>query len=192
LLTNKLLLALEHLFSINSEGGPLLCVDATAAANWNTDPSGSDYYNLCASFEASPGSEAVLITIAARAAIAWEMAGAGTADVFRDIDGTMRIIRAWVNDDSSEEIERLANARSPNQTRIGEIDIPSGRLAVLWAPETGKSISAYTDAIAQEVKGTSMDGTYYILKVACGKYSCVHDEVKLGESEVRRLTLTLL
>jgi len=48
------------------------------------------------------------------------------------------------------------------------------------------------DAIAQEVKGTSMDGTYYILKVACGKYSCVHDEVKLGESEVRRLTLTLL
>jgi hypothetical protein len=181
---------MNHLFSINTEGGPLLCADMDAARCWKGSEAGSaDYEDLCARFDATPKLAATLITVGDHPAIAWEMCGPGTADVFRSTDGLIRIVRAWVDEDAQEEIEKLAAHDAPSHVEVGEIEIPSGLLAVLWAPESGQRIPLSTEQDVQRVSGTSLNDSAFLLKVSSSRYRCQHDEVNVGVSRAVRLTL---
>jgi len=181
---------MNHLFSINAEGGPLLLIDAIAVAQWDgAENGGENYQRLSAMFDVSPNIQGLLFDVKCNLALAWEMSGAGTADVFGDASGVVRIVRAWLSEDTAEELENLALAVSQSSVSIGEIYVPSGRLAVFWAPESGKFI---TNSGAEEfrmVKGTVLAQSAFVMKVTSKKYECLHDEVKVGMSQARRLTL---
>jgi len=181
---------MKHLFSINTEGGPLLCLDARAATGWKGCEAGStDYENLCARLNAQPELAATVFTVGERSAVAWEMSGPGTADVFETDEGRIRIVRAWLDEDRAEEIEQLASADASSNQNLGEIEIPSGLLAVLWAPESGQKIPLSTERDVQRVPGTSIDDSAFVLKVPSRRFRCAHDEVRVGAALARRLTL---
>jgi hypothetical protein len=184
--------ALKHLFYVNAEGGPLLCADAQVMRSWRgAEPGAPDYDALCAVLEGEPHCEGVVIEFAGRPAVAWEMGGAGTADVFLDDSGIIRIVRSWLDDDDHRmsTIAALATAAGPGQTAIGELAVPSGRLAILWAPESGETIREYGDAEVEEVADTSMGASAFVMRVTARRYACLHDEVSLASGDARRLTL---
>ena len=168
----------------------MLCVDARAAKNWNgAEGDGSDYENLCAIFDSSPSLPAALVAIGDQTAIAWEMACAGTADIFHNATGTIRIVRAWLAEDSANHLLKLASILSSTKKEIGKINIPSGDLAVFWAPESGRTIKPLGNAKIQRVKATAVSGSAVIPKTIGGGFICSHDEVEFGRSHARRLTL---
>ena len=117
------------------------------------------------------------------------MSGPGTADVFETGDGRIRIIRAWLDEETPEELEQLASADASSHVEVGEIEIPSGLLAVLWGPESGKRIPLSMERDVQPVPGTSIDDSAFVLKVPSRRYRCEHDEVRVGAAIARRLTL---
>jgi hypothetical protein len=181
---------LKHLFYVNAEGGPLLCADVQAMRTWRGATSGApDYDALCALFDAESHCEGAVIEIAGRPAVAWEMGGAGTAHVFRDDAGIIRIVRVWLDDDSMKTVVALAAAAAPPQTTIGEFAVPSGRLAILWAPESGETIPENSHAEVEEVLCSGISCTAFVMRVTARRYICLHDEVSLASGDARRLTL---
>jgi hypothetical protein len=182
--------SMKHLFYVNAEGGPLLCADVQVMRTWRGAMSGApDYDALCAIFDAEPHCEGTVIEVAGRHAMAWEMGGAGTADVFRNNAGIIRIVRPWLNDDITSTVEALATAVAHTQAAIGELAIPSGRLAILWAPESGETIPENGDAEVEEIRQTSIACSAFVMRVAARRYACLHDEVSLASGDARRLTL---
>lgn len=180
----------RHLFSINAEGGPLLCLDAQAAIGWKGyECGGADYENLCSRFDAQPELEAIVFTVSQHSVIAWEMSGPGTAEVFRSADGHIHIVRAWTDDDAHDAVGLLASVESFSHVDVGEIEVPSGLLVVLWSPESGQRILLATERDVQPVTGTSLDGSAFVVKVTSRRYRCRHDEVRVGAVLARRLTL---
>lgn len=176
--------------TINAEGGPLLLVDARAATSWRGSGTGSqDYENLCAMFDAKPQLEGVEVVIDAQAAVAWEMAGAGTACVYQLAGGQLRLVRAWVEEDTSEELEQLALYDATRCVPIGDISVPSGLLAVLWAAEPGEPVPTQISGDLESVEDTALNNSAVVMKVAHHHYRCWHDTVSLNASRARRLTL---
>ena len=181
---------MKRLFSINAEGGPLLLMDAATAGKWRGVEAGSsDYQELCAILDDSPSAPGLFFNVGGSLCLAWEMSGAGTADVFRKENGVVRLVRAWLAKDTPEELQRLADAEDKDGTLVGELPITSGYLAVLWAPESGETIFASGEGEVQEVKGTSIDESAFLVNMPIKKYACVHDEVAVGDSQARRLSL---
>jgi hypothetical protein len=181
---------MKHVFSINAEGGPLLCLDAHAATGWKgSEGEGTDYANLCATFDGQPELAATMLTVGEHSAVAWEMSGPGTAEVFKAAEGRIRIVRAWLHEDTPQEIQHLASAEASSHTDVGEIEISSGLLAVLWAPESGNKVLLSTERDVQRVAGTSIDGSALVMKVPSRRFWCEHDEVRVGVAHARRLTL---
>ena len=62
-------------------------------------------------------------------------------------------------------------------------------LAVLWSAESGERIPVTPDADVQHVPGTSLGDSAFLIKVSGRCYRCQHDEVNIGTSQARRLTL---
>jgi hypothetical protein len=181
---------MKHLFTINTEGGPLLCFDAGCGRNWQGSESpSSDYKNLCAIFDSSPEMPATVVNIGGCHAVAWETSGAGSADVFRGDDARIRVVRAWVDDDTRRELEKLASADASTQVEIGDVEIPSGIVALMWSPESGQRIPLSLEQGFQRVPGTSLDDSAWVLRATKQRYRCYHDEVAVGKSQARRLTL---
>jgi hypothetical protein len=186
--------SMKHLFYVNAEGGPLLCADVQVMRTWRgAMPGAPDYDALCAIFDAEPHCEGTVIELAGSPAVAWEMEGEGTADVFRDDAGIIRIVRVWLDDDSLSTpvsaVDALAAAAASAQAAIGKVAVPSGRLAILWAPESGETIPENGDAEIEEVRGTSVGCSAFVMRVAARRYACFHDEVSLACGDARRLTL---
>ncbi len=181
---------MKHLLSVNGEGGPLLCLKARAATLWNgSEAGGADYDALCARFDSLPELAATVLTVGGNRGVAWEMCGPGTAGVFRGDGGQIRIIRAWADGDTPEELEELASAAASAHMEVGEIEIPGGLLAVLCGPESGQRIPLSTEHDVQRVPGTSLDDSAFLLKVSSRRYRCQPDEASVGAARARRLTL---
>jgi hypothetical protein len=183
-------LRLNPIASINAEGGPLLLLDARAATSWRgaLDES-KDYENLCAVFDAQPDLQGYETVIGAQRAVAWEMVGGGTADVFQLGGGRLRVVRAWIEEDTSEELEQLALADATTCVAIGDIHVPFGLLAVLWAPESGEPVPTDISGDLQYVEETAVNNSAVVIKVAHQHYRCWHDTVSIKTSSARRLTL---
>jgi hypothetical protein len=181
----------RHLFHVSSEGGPLVVADALLARHWNgVENGGADYDRLCEMFDQTPEPEGVVFQIFGEMAFAWEMGGEGTADIFRLQSGDVRIVRAWTDaDPPDDELMALAEADSRDQISLGIIRVPSRRLAIFWAPESGALIPERIEGGIHEVRGTSMASTSYVMSVETETFVCLHDEVETESSQARRLTL---
>ena len=180
----------EHLFSLNAEGGPLLCLDAAASSCWRGAEDGAaDYGNLCAEIDARPDFSAAILPLPGGPGVVWEMAGAGTADVFLRPDGSLIAMRAWLSEESAEELDRLVGAAASSRQELGDLAVPSGAIAVLWAPESGKSVPQGIGGLWQTVPGTALDESAFVVKAPYGHYSCLDEFVQVGEASARRLTL---
>ena len=114
---------MNHLFSINAEGGPLLCLDAGAAVKWKGAEDGAtDYEMLCSKIDNKPDFSAAVLSICGTACAVWEMAGAGTADVFLQPSGNICIVRAWLAPDATNEFAKLAGVDPILRQEIGGVE----------------------------------------------------------------------
>jgi hypothetical protein len=176
---------LEWIGTVNSEGGPLLVADPGAARKWS-GAEGEDYPSACEPFDADRSLEGLLIRLGSIEAIAWEMAGAGTADVFRTDDGFI-VVRYWLKDQNSKS-ERLALAgmASNRMVALGRLPLTSGWVCILWAAIAGDDIALPEASAAHGVRRNS-DGTSMAFELTPGTYDCSHDIVALeGAGRARR------
>lgn len=182
---------MNHIFSLNAEGGPLLCVDAGAAARWKgAEDDAPDYANLCAAIDAQPEFSATITLLAGFPGVVWEMQGAGTADVFVGDDGRITVVRAWLSEDTNDEVGELADTEPVSRMVLGVIDVPSGVLAVFWSVESGRTIPQHIDSRFKQIDGTAIKGSVFALKTTTSRYTCSDELVKVRNSHARRLTLS--
>lgn len=185
---------MRHLFSVNAEGGPLLLGDRQLVSTWR-GADAADYDRLCDAYDATPGAPGFEFPLGAGTGVTWEMEGAGTADVFGRNDGTLVVIRAWLADglganEQADALRALAEARGSDALRIGTLRVPTGMLALLWAPESGAELPDEITADFERVaKNTAIEGSVFLVKANAPGFDCTHDEVSAGGSQARRLTL---
>lgn len=180
---------MNHLVSINAEGGPLLCLDATRAAAWKGVDEDADFNSLCSDIDREPRFSAKVITVGGASCVVWEMQGAGTADIFSDAFGAIRIVRAWLAEDSADVVQELANVEPHLRKEVGEITVAGDILAVLWAAESGERIPLSVDGAFKAATGTAINESVFAIKVASGRYRCFDELVEARQSQARRLTL---
>jgi len=181
---------MEYLFSINAEGSPLLCLDARAAESWKGSEDGApDYDNLCAEIGTCSEFSAIVRQIGGQRSAVWEMGGAGTADVFLRHDGAVVVVRAWLAENTDRELIKVAIGNPDYRLEMGTIDVPSGILAVLWAPESGERIPQELDTGVVRVPGTAVRDSVFALKLPNVCFDSYDERVYIGMSEARRLTL---
>jgi hypothetical protein len=182
---------LDYVDNVDSEDGPLLIADARAARLWRgSDGNGSDYERAYKPLLS--GAPGTTIPIDSHQAVIWELGGAGTADVFYEKRVQIRIVRAWV--DNKDIIDVLADAPlNKNHTNLGAIEVSSGVLAILWAPENGQCIESLRVSQSSRPSGEmATDSAGLLLKVPKGQYTCLHDEVEKGGEAARRCHIILM
>jgi len=182
---------MKYLDNVDSEGGPLLIADATVARIWRGTES-SDYDRACEVFIQDSSIEGYLISVGSKQGLVWEMGGEGTADVFLEGNDHLIIVRAWLEDPTDEMSVLTVLAALPRtQTlSLGSLEITSGVLAILWAPESGESIETLEVAESARPTGEMMSESCGLLvALPNGVYSCWHDEVEHEGSEARRCHL---
>lgn len=182
---------MTHVFTLNAEGGPLLLCDVSAVKSWNGAEKGTtDYEQLCSAFDSNPGVQGMNFPVGASLGLAWEMSGAGVADVFLDEGGKIVIVRVWVNDDNPSVIKSLAELPAMNFVPIGRLSVTSRKIAILWAAESGKELSLESSQQVERAQsGTAIEASVYTLRTEANTFDCFHDEVAKNGARARRLTL---
>lgn len=179
-----------HSGTVSSEGGPLLLADAIAVHSWHgASEDSSDYERVCLLWDDLniPG---FTIEIGEHQGIIWELGGAGTADVFCTEDGTIHLVRAWLRESRDmASIHALAELPIHTVDPFASLRIGCGRLAILWAPESGECI------LPEDVNGTgnkppsgdlSINGAGLVVSLPNGDYTCLHDRVELNGQKALR------
>ena len=185
---------MENLGYVSSEGGPLLIADAAIARNWQgaTLDNVDDYQRACEIFDADSEVQGEFIPIAESRGLIWDMGGAGTSDIFLKDSAHLVIVRAWLDDTDDEEkaISDLAHTPLREYKDLGSLEVKTGLVAILWAPESGQCIEA-TDisGSAVSIDGTSIDGSGLLVKLERGAYKCLHDEFTGKHGDARRCHL---
>lgn len=178
---------------MNSEGGPVLCMDMQAARYWNGNKgSESDYCKLCETLENTPGFSSMTLTIRGLGMVVWEPHGSGTIDAFVDRNGDIVFVRSWLSGCESNEVEVLAVHEPIAREVIGTMELQSGGLAILWAPESGSNMP---DAVSEDVTlvhNTILERSVYIIKRPIGTLSFAIESVQLGNSQAQRLCVQQL
>ena len=90
-------------------------------------------------------------------------------------------VRGWSDEYSVALAEQLARAPATAHVSLGDLLVPSGALALSWAPESiGKSF---------EIDDASMGRTSFLVKVAHQRFTCADERTVTGETSARRLVL---
>jgi hypothetical protein len=184
---------MRHLNTVNSEGGPMLLMDARAARAWRgIEADGSDYERAGKVFEETPVPGGVL-SLGEDQAIVWNMGGSGTAHVFVDTAEHLVILRAWLdNPHDLETLFEMAALPWSEAVPFATLDIPSGVLAVLWAPESGECIEDEDLDVVESKRPTgemAIDSSGLLVSMPSGHYQCLHDEVHAARGNARRCHL---
>jgi len=193
----------EYINNVDSEGGPFLIADATVMIEWHgSDGDGSDYQHACDVLMTAPQLPAVLLPVGSGQALVWETEGAGTGNVFIKRRGELVIVRAWLDesdgddaDDELESIMALAELPLNEPITLGSLNITSGVLAILWSPENGEcieslDISSLGDDKSERPSGDmTTDASGLLVAIEIGNYTCLHDEIELGNASARRCHL---
>lgn len=163
---------------VDSEGGPLLLVDADLGSFWKGIES-EDYDRACKFFDSNPHSEGGGISIGHSDGLLWEMNGAGTAYVFSDDDNRVVIVRTWPNDILRSDIPELMASELPdNLKKIGELKVASGFLLILWAAESGECVNSGEGIIeGRPVGDFAIETSGAIIRLQPAQYECWHDEI---------------
>lgn len=189
---------MRYIDNVNSEGGPFLIADATVMRDWHgSDGDGSDYERGCRVLRSDPEPPGALIPIGTGEALVWNPYGAGTGDIFMDEQGSLTIIRAWLDepegadtDDELRTVTILASLPLTEATSLGSLEITSGVLAILWAPESGECIGSLDVDESERPTGEMATASSGLLvRIATGSYTCLHDESELEKVSARRCHL---
>ena len=184
---------MKYLDNVDSEGGPLLIADAEVARKWRGSGN-SDYDRACQVFIDDSSIQGHMVSIRQKQGLVWEIGGAGTADVFLDRSDHLIVVRAWL-DDPADEMSTLFTLAALPRTEVislGSLEITSGVLAILWAPESGECIESLEVVECERPTGEEMmsESSGLLVALPNGIYSCLHDEVKGLDGEARRCHLT--
>ncbi len=194
---------MKYLDNVDSEGGPFLVADAKVARDWHgVEEGGSDYDRVCRMFSTDPDIPGGLTSVGLERALVWETGGAGTGDVFLNGQDQLIIVRAWLDDagdaDDADELKTvtaLAEVPPNGAINIGSLRITSGVLAILWSPESGECIESLDvnflddDRSKRPSGDMATDASGLLVKVEIGSYTCLHDEIELGNASARRCHL---
>jgi len=181
---------LKHLGYINTEGGPILVMDASLCRFWRgAAGDGTDYLRVCQSFDRNPNQAGAPISIGDSHAMLWEMEGAGTADAF--INDHLVILRTWPCDPRDNTVPRkLAAEPLATGSELGQIQVPTGILVILWAAENGDCVKSLDVSENGRPAGNmAMGSAGLILRLGKGIYNCVHDRLETSLGTARRLHL---
>jgi hypothetical protein len=165
---------------VSTEGGPFLIADRAALARWSGDE-GGDYERLLGSLRVGQP-RTLALNLDGAASLAWNIP-TGTAQVWRLGPTAVLLTRSWVDQD--EDLPRLAQPPMRRTEPMGTVDVASGWLVILWAPEPG------ADVLAVEPRdGWSLDlsvgGAGLVVQVPPGRYECWGDEVDIGSASAWR------
>lgn len=132
---------MKSIGTISSEGGPLIVADLDNARLWpglEVLPAGLD--------DGLGEGELREVLCDGRPYLLWDIGGSGTADVFQDTHAVL-LVRAWLEMNPAEDslareaemISDFAQCREASvpQTSIATLEVPSSRIAVWWAWESG-------------------------------------------------------
>ena len=189
---------MKYIDNVDSEGGPFLLADAVIMRDWRgSEEDGSDYERACQSLRADPELPGALIPVESGKALVWDPYGAGTGDVFIKSQGHLVFIRCWLDEpaganeaDELRTITALAELPMGEAATLGLLEITSGILAILWAPESGECIESLDIEESERPTGETATGSSGLLvRVAGGNYSCLHDEFELEDVSARRCHL---
>ena len=184
---------MENLGYVSSEGGPLLIADSAIAQNWlgATFDTQDDYQRACEIFDAEPEVQGKLLTIANGMGLIWDMGGAGTSDIFLRDSTHLVIVRAWLDDPDDEAIvSTFAHTPLREHKKLGSLNIKTGIVAILWAPESGQTIEPTDISInAAPINNLGIDGSGLLVKLPIGEYQCLSDEFTTEHGDARRCHL---
>jgi hypothetical protein len=174
---------LKHLGIVCSEGGPLVFGDKSDLLTWTGAlEEGGDYAAVCNVFDTDPALEGFAFSHGDNAIVVWEMTGGGGADIFRDADGDLIVIRCWVNSGEVDDpdILRMAGVQDQSSQDVGEFRLVSNRLTIMWAAESGECLSEDipVDSFTPS-RETCMENTALIVSMRAGVYACLHDVITL-------------
>ena len=175
---------MEFFGTVSGEGGPLVFADASRIGIWD-GIDGSSYEELCSFLEIEGNEQGGKITPGGEELIVWELQGAGTADVLRASNGSLLIIRSWLNSSEGTNEVFTSQPRSKDATLLGEIQIKSDFLGVLWAPENGSCVEELSEG--RPSGEMSLDDGGWIVRCESGNYSFWHDNVQTADGDARRL-----
>jgi hypothetical protein len=178
---------LREINYVNSEGGPLLLADAAYGILWS-GIDGADYDRACEFLDSHPLLDGGVIPIDGGNGLLWEMNGAGTAHIFDRGDSGLVIVRTWPVDPSRTEIPELMGVEPTSYlTKLGDLDLLSGTLVILWAAENGECIKPEDLHVDGRPSGElAIDTAGAIVKVEPGQFECWHDEIRNDLGVARR------
>lgn len=177
--------------------------DANVARTWRgSDGGSSDYDRACLQLRSDPDAPGIQWGFNACQSIIWDPYGPGTGDAFSEGTDRLVFIRAWLDepadadtDDELATVSALVLLPSNEAVSLGTLEITSGVLAILWAPESGECIepsdieSLRLNESTRPSGEMSSDSSGLLVKMATGIYTCFHDEIELGGSSARRCHL---
>jgi len=178
-----------HLGFIDTEGGPLVLLDAMLAQFWS-GIEGIDYGRACNLFDLHPSAKGGIISIESGSALVWETGGAGTVDVYKTDNNGFVLVRAWLSQNAETSVLRkLADKPVEEFTELGGIEIASGSIAILWATESGRGVDSAISEQARRPKSLNLVNGGLVVPSRLGKFEAIHDSVKLSASHAQRLHL---
>ena len=168
---------IENLGHVSTEGGPVLLIDRAGVGEWS-GIEGDDYMRACALLDEQGHASA--IAVGRHRGLLWDMP-TGTADVWRMASDRLVLSRPWLNPDDENTLEvqarSLAELSGSDSLLLGRLQISSGWLAILWAPESGLQILQVppTDGLALDL---SVGHAAAVVGLTPGAYLCFQDEVR--------------
>lgn len=179
-----------------SEGGPILLGDAGDIRYWESDGSGADYEKACTVFEREDVFGGTVL-VNAHKGIVWEMGGAGTGNIFLSKEAIM-IVRSWTDgiEENPDFLSTIIEMPMETSTSIGEIEIYSETLAIMWAAECGQCITLDDIGLGllssgQRPSGDMVTGcSAFIVGVKNGVYQCLHNEIQINQYSARRCCIS--
>jgi hypothetical protein len=181
---------MEHLFTICAEGGPLLISSLSVARLWKGTEKPSDYEVLCSDFDANASTQGLIIKNESGIVLAWEMAGAGVADVYKHELGKITIIRVWSDDENLGLIGKIVEEPAMQPVFLGLLPVVNNALAIMWAAESGGRLPRKLEnRFERVVGGTAIESSVFAVQVDVNAFECYHEELRIMGVQARRLTL---
>lgn len=180
---------------VSCEGGPLIIGDASIVRTWRgyvNDDVADDYKRVCAVFDNDPQYEGGPIEVGSGQVVTWEMQGAGTSFVYEAPGDGLIIVRPWVDDPDADDsvIEEAAQLPLTNRVALGDLEVATGAILIMWATMSGLSFSDAELAVTGEPIGDlSMGETALVVTTPHKHFHLIHDYVEGPFGQARRCHL---
>jgi hypothetical protein len=179
--------AMRLIGRISSEGGPFLIADAVAARSWRGGDA-DHYERLLAALRGAGPSWGMSWPLGECPAVVWDPEGECEADVLMTSPGSLVLVRGWFDGDWDAATQEAARAPRGAQDPLGNVELRSGVLVVLWTPENGGCITDEDIArgSGQPTGGLAIEGTGLLLRLPPGRYACAADFVRIPNGQAIR------